>query len=199
MLSRPGAAVADRAPPARRARSIVFTNGVFDLLHPGHVRYLQHARALGDVLIVGLNADASVRRNKGPRGRSIRSSERAEVARGARLRRCGRAVRRGHAGGDHPSLSAGHPGQGGGLAGRPDRRPRHGRGARRTGRPDPGRAGLLDEGACRAISPLESDASTQRVALRLDVVRRRSRSISVHPADVDLLPTLQFPHASRAS
>lgn len=60
-------------------RIIVFTNGVFDILHPGHVRYLQDARALGDVLIVGLNADASVRRNKGP-GRPINEeSERAEI------------------------------------------------------------------------------------------------------------------------
>ena len=58
---------------------VVFTNGVFDLLHPGHVRYLQHARSLGDMLIVGLNADASVRRNKGP-GRPITPQhERAEV------------------------------------------------------------------------------------------------------------------------
>jgi len=58
---------------------IVFTNGVFDLLHPGHVRYLQDARALGDVLIVGLNADESVSRNKGP-GRPITpQNERAEV------------------------------------------------------------------------------------------------------------------------
>jgi rfaE bifunctional protein nucleotidyltransferase chain/domain len=58
---------------------IVFTNGVFDLLHPGHVRYLQHARRLGDALIVGLNADGSVRRNKGP-GRPITpEGERAEV------------------------------------------------------------------------------------------------------------------------
>lgn len=58
---------------------IVFTNGVFDLLHPGHVRYLQEARALGDLLIVGLNADGSVRRNKGP-GRPITpQNERAEV------------------------------------------------------------------------------------------------------------------------
>ena len=58
---------------------IVFTNGVFDLLHPGHVRYLQVARNLGDILIVGLNADASVRRNKGP-GRPITpEKERAEV------------------------------------------------------------------------------------------------------------------------
>jgi D-beta-D-heptose 7-phosphate kinase/D-beta-D-heptose 1-phosphate adenosyltransferase len=46
-------------------RRVVFTNGVFDILHPGHLRYLQRARALGDALIVGLNADASVRRNKG--------------------------------------------------------------------------------------------------------------------------------------
>ena len=51
----------------RAARqTVVFTNGVFDLLHPGHVRYLEVARSLGDVLILGLNADASVRRNKGP-------------------------------------------------------------------------------------------------------------------------------------
>ncbi len=58
---------------------IVFTNGVFDLLHPGHLRYLQHARRLGDVLIVGLNADSSVRRNKGP-GRPITPElERAEL------------------------------------------------------------------------------------------------------------------------
>jgi D-beta-D-heptose 7-phosphate kinase/D-beta-D-heptose 1-phosphate adenosyltransferase len=60
-------------------KRIVFTNGVFDLLHPGHVRYLQAARAHGDLLIVGLNSDASVRRNKGP-GRPINpESERAEV------------------------------------------------------------------------------------------------------------------------
>jgi len=60
-------------------RRVVFTNGVFDILHPGHVRYLQAARALGDLLIVGLNADDSVRRNKGP-GRPINpESERAEV------------------------------------------------------------------------------------------------------------------------
>ncbi len=48
-------------------RKVVFTNGVFDLLHVGHVTYLEAARALGDVLVVGLNNDASVRRlNKGP-------------------------------------------------------------------------------------------------------------------------------------
>lgn len=60
-------------------RTIVFTNGVFDLLHPGHVRYLQEARALGDVLIIGLNADASVRRNKGPERPINSETERAEV------------------------------------------------------------------------------------------------------------------------
>ena len=67
----------------KRARSeglrIVFTNGVFDLLHPGHVRYLQHARNLGDMLVVGLNADASVRRNKGADRPIIPEHERAEV------------------------------------------------------------------------------------------------------------------------
>jgi rfaE bifunctional protein nucleotidyltransferase chain/domain len=66
---------------ARRARgeTIVFTNGVFDLLHPGHVKYLQDARALGDLLIVGLNSDASVRRNKGPSRPITPEPERAEM------------------------------------------------------------------------------------------------------------------------
>ena len=66
---------------ARRARgeTIVFTNGVFDLLHPGHVKYLQDARSLGDVLIVGLNSDASVRRNKGPSRPITPEPERAEM------------------------------------------------------------------------------------------------------------------------
>jgi D-beta-D-heptose 7-phosphate kinase/D-beta-D-heptose 1-phosphate adenosyltransferase len=60
-------------------RRIVFTNGVFDLLHPGHVRYLRDARALGDCLVVGLNADASVRRNKGEERPITAQQERAEV------------------------------------------------------------------------------------------------------------------------
>jgi rfaE bifunctional protein nucleotidyltransferase chain/domain len=60
-------------------KQIVFTNGVFDLLHPGHVRYLVQARALGDALIVGVNSDRSVRAGKGP-GRPITpQQERAEV------------------------------------------------------------------------------------------------------------------------
>jgi len=60
-------------------RRIVFTNGVFDILHPGHLRYLQAARRHGDVLIVGLNSDASVRRNKGPSRPINPEQERAEV------------------------------------------------------------------------------------------------------------------------
>jgi D-glycero-beta-D-manno-heptose 1-phosphate adenylyltransferase len=63
-------------------KTIVFTNGVFDLLHPGHVRYLQQARRLGDVLIVAVNSDASVRRNKGPRRPINPEAERAEVLAG---------------------------------------------------------------------------------------------------------------------
>jgi rfaE bifunctional protein nucleotidyltransferase chain/domain len=61
-------------------RTVVFTNGVFDILHPGHVRYLRDARALGDLLIVGVNSDRSVKAlNKAP-GRPINGeTERAEV------------------------------------------------------------------------------------------------------------------------
>lgn len=50
----------------RRKKKIVFTNGVFDILHRGHVEYLAKARSFGDLLIVGLNSDASTRRLKGP-------------------------------------------------------------------------------------------------------------------------------------
>jgi len=60
-------------------KRVVFTNGVFDLLHPGHVRYLQAARAEGDALVVGLNSDRSVRAIKEP-GRPLNpEDERAEV------------------------------------------------------------------------------------------------------------------------
>jgi len=59
--------------------SVVFTNGVFDLLHPGHVRYLRAARGLGDALIVGVNSDRSVRANKGPDRPINPERERAEV------------------------------------------------------------------------------------------------------------------------
>src|SRR5437762_14384319 len=60
-------------------KTIVFTNGVFDILHPGHIRYLQQARALGDALIVGVNSDRSVRAIKGPSRPITREDERAEV------------------------------------------------------------------------------------------------------------------------
>lgn len=58
---------------------MVFTNGVFDLLHPGHVRYLQEARALGDALIIAINSDRSVRAIKGPTRPVNPEQERAEV------------------------------------------------------------------------------------------------------------------------
>ena len=60
-------------------KSIVFTNGVYDLLHPGHVRYLSAARSHGDALIVGVNSDRSVRANKGPDRPVNPEQERAEV------------------------------------------------------------------------------------------------------------------------
>jgi rfaE bifunctional protein nucleotidyltransferase chain/domain len=64
----------------RSGKTIVFTNGVFDLLHIGHVRYLKQSRALGDVLVVGVNADASVRRlGKGPDRPVTPELERAEI------------------------------------------------------------------------------------------------------------------------
>lgn len=58
---------------------IVFTNGVYDLLHRGHVEYLEEARALGDRLVVGVNSDASVRRLKGPTRPIVPQDERAEL------------------------------------------------------------------------------------------------------------------------
>lgn len=63
----------------RAGRRIVFTNGVFDLIHPGHVRYLQAARTEGDLLVVGVNSDRSVRANKGRERPVIPQEERAEL------------------------------------------------------------------------------------------------------------------------
>lgn len=62
-----------------RGGRVVFTNGVFDLLHPGHVRYLESARSLGDALVVAINSDRSVRANKGPERPVVPELERAEV------------------------------------------------------------------------------------------------------------------------
>ncbi|MBN1928443.1 MAG: D-glycero-beta-D-manno-heptose 1-phosphate adenylyltransferase [Chlorobiaceae bacterium] len=62
-----------------QGEKVVFTNGCFDILHAGHVRYLTAARQLGDRLVVGLNTDASVRRLKGPKRPVAREDDRAEV------------------------------------------------------------------------------------------------------------------------
>lgn len=63
----------------RNGRKVVFTNGCFDLLHPGHIRSLESARTFGDVLIVGINSDSSVRTLKGPGRPVIPQHERAEI------------------------------------------------------------------------------------------------------------------------
>ena len=64
----------------QEGQTVVFTNGCYDLLHPGHVRLLEQARSLGDVLILALNSDASVRRMKGSARPLIPEIERAELA-----------------------------------------------------------------------------------------------------------------------
>ncbi len=63
----------------KQGKKVVFTNGVFDLLHLGHATYLSSARKEGDLLVVGLNSDASVRRIKGPLKPLLRLEERAEM------------------------------------------------------------------------------------------------------------------------
>ena len=75
------ATAAAKADEARRAgKRVVFTNGCFDLLHVGHVRYLAAARDAGDLLVVGVNSDASVRRlSKGPERPLVADAARAEV------------------------------------------------------------------------------------------------------------------------
>lgn len=62
-----------------QGKKIVFTNGVFDLLHIGHVRYLEQAALEGDILIVGINSDASVKRLKGPTRPIQNENDRAEI------------------------------------------------------------------------------------------------------------------------
>lgn len=70
---------AERARLRRERRALVFANGCFDLLHPGHLRLLEQARSLGDCLMVAINSDASVRAGKGPERPVIPAAERAEV------------------------------------------------------------------------------------------------------------------------
>jgi len=63
----------------KKGRRIVFTNGCFDIIHAGHVRYLRKARSLGDILVVGLNSDSSVRKIKGGGRPVVGERDRAEV------------------------------------------------------------------------------------------------------------------------
>jgi D-beta-D-heptose 7-phosphate kinase/D-beta-D-heptose 1-phosphate adenosyltransferase len=71
--------LAERERLRAAGKRLVFTNGVFDLLHVGHVRYLRQARALGDALVVAINSDRSVRELKGPERPVFDEAERAEI------------------------------------------------------------------------------------------------------------------------
>jgi len=72
--------VEQRSAWKREGKTVVFTNGCYDLLHPGHIRLLEQARNLGDVLILALNSDVSVRRQKGPSRPIIAEGDRASMA-----------------------------------------------------------------------------------------------------------------------
>ncbi len=74
--------IAARAGWKKAGQRVVFTNGCYDLLHPGHIRLLEQARSLGDILILALNSDDSVRRLKGPTRPLMSERDRAEVAAG---------------------------------------------------------------------------------------------------------------------
>jgi D-beta-D-heptose 7-phosphate kinase/D-beta-D-heptose 1-phosphate adenosyltransferase len=65
-----------------KGKRIIFTNGCFDLLHVGHIRYLEEAKILGDILIVGVNSDASVQKLKGPKRPVLPVEERTEILSG---------------------------------------------------------------------------------------------------------------------
>jgi rfaE bifunctional protein nucleotidyltransferase chain/domain len=79
VISDLGALLHERRGWKAAGKAVVFTNGCFDLLHPGHVSLLERARALGDVLVVGLNSDPSVARLKGAGRPIVPQEERAEV------------------------------------------------------------------------------------------------------------------------
>ncbi|MCS7171326.1 MAG: D-glycero-beta-D-manno-heptose 1-phosphate adenylyltransferase [Aquificaceae bacterium] len=70
--------------PIRKTKKVVFTNGCFDILHAGHVHYLKKAKDLGDILVVGLNSDESIRRIKGPKRPILPQSMRAYLLDGLR-------------------------------------------------------------------------------------------------------------------
>ena len=79
VYSRPDLAAA-RAAWKLENKTVVFTNGCYDLLHPGHVRLLEQCRSMGDILILALNTDASVARYKGPHRPLLSEQQRAEAA-----------------------------------------------------------------------------------------------------------------------
>ena len=72
--------IALRAEWKREKKTVVFTNGCYDILHPGHIRLLEAARSRGDKLILALNTDASVRRMKGPQRPLVNENDRAQLA-----------------------------------------------------------------------------------------------------------------------
>ncbi|HWQ56255.1 MAG TPA: adenylyltransferase/cytidyltransferase family protein [Bryobacteraceae bacterium] len=74
--------VEQRARWKQQGKTVVFTNGCYDLLHPGHIRLLEQARSLGDILILALNSDSSVQRLKGPSRPLIPEAERAALSTG---------------------------------------------------------------------------------------------------------------------
>jgi D-glycero-beta-D-manno-heptose 1-phosphate adenylyltransferase len=78
-IATPGSLISALDQARRAGKKIVFTNGCFDILHVGHVRYLAAARSAGDLLVVGLNSDASVRSIKGDRRPVVGQDQRAEV------------------------------------------------------------------------------------------------------------------------
>lgn len=71
--------ISERAKWREAGKKVVFTNGCFDILHLGHVTYLTYARQLGDLLVVGVNSDASVKRNKGPKRPIVSQEDRAAL------------------------------------------------------------------------------------------------------------------------
>jgi D-glycero-beta-D-manno-heptose 1-phosphate adenylyltransferase len=79
-----GELAAIRARARRQGKTVALANGIFDLFHVGHLRYLEGAKALADVLVVAVNSDASTRRNKGPGRPVVPQEERAEIVAGLR-------------------------------------------------------------------------------------------------------------------
>ena len=86
--------IAARAEWKQAGKTVVFTNGCYDLIHPGHIRLLEQARSLGDILVLALNSDDSVRRLKGPSRPLIREQDRADVAVKAGVNGLFRRIRR---------------------------------------------------------------------------------------------------------